>query len=888
MPPDDQFDLDAAIDAAKGAGTGAKNAVDNFDLDAAIANARHQIEENSGWDDRPAADPNRKFVADSELHNPLRPEVGSEGDLPWYRQLVTEPIRRNFTPNASERASDEQGFQQHLADVNAQAPAFDEAVSRATSSPAEFAKTLGRGAVGLGGQYGGAALGFAPATSPVTRTVLGAVGGGIAGGTEALARGASLDEATDSALDSATVGLAATGLGEAAGHLGPKVGGPMKERANVKLASQTYPREDIKRARARYGEPGVAKLGQSVRDEGISKPTGIMDYFEGANPRRYSKNASDALVKAGPALESAEHNILDAPIPGDQTVRDLTVDIDPLRNEMEQHARNLEAGRAKPSGPRAYREISERVLSDPKPRVEDSPTNYSEEPVSPESQSLGPQTPSPPVNQLPREPGVPAPEENLLSSEPAGPIEGNVQPPSAPVDTGSIPLPKESGPMQFENQSRPRAWSTGMADMETSPMPPDMSFEGTPRNPARDAGAVSSMMGPPPATNALDEGMIGLPPARDPNALPLPQGEVTRPEGTTSPLGVEPAPNYWRHEPADFLDTAASTAEVQKQPPQHEDLLPAPGAIEPSPRLAKDGPSPDLQLDTPPPDFHVQQNIPWQPLDLETPRDQSKAPYRPENQRLGPIQRGSEEIPPIMPGPGESAPWSPLKSWPNTGEIEVPKELPKTGGYTIGDLWHMRKTQDAELKSSAFGAQRLNQPDNYAEDAQKDLVQGARGLLRRSVDSAVEQGFVKPEDAASLRAANKTFSTIAKVSPHVADQVTTLDNAKPNKSESQFGATKAAATGLLGRMGGVNSMYGMGDKLERAGGAAAHAAELARQASGLGYFNQQQHPEIEQAKRDNPQAPKDTILSKANDAMKESLMGSWYNTLVDKASGLFQ
>jgi hypothetical protein len=247
------------------------------------------------------------------------------------------------------------------------------------------------------------------------------------------------------------------------------------------------------------------------------------------------------------------------------------------------------------------------------------------------------------------------------------------------------------------------------------------------------------------------------------------------------------------------------------------------------------------------------------------------------------------------PGSANAAqPASPVNRAPSppSEQLGLPLEEHPRTGYTLRELVDSTRRAGKEASPSFHGGSKLNKAPTYATEAQSELYQAGKKLVNSEFDKSIEHGYADPSDVATRRSANTKFSTLATVAPNVAKQANQANRAAARPASGNdtiFGAQKRIAHGLLDRAtGGVNSQYAIGQGLEGVGTAAEAGSQLARLGAGLGWTNpDQEHPEMAKVVSENPQAPKAAVEAKTNDKMKQSLMGSWYTSLVDTAKGLF-
>jgi len=241
---------------------------------------------------------------------------------------------------------------------------------------------------------------------------------------------------------------------------------------------------------------------------------------------------------------------------------------------------------------------------------------------------------------------------------------------------------------------------------------------------------------------------------------------------------------------------------------------------------------------------------------------------------------GNYEPPGFAGNPRPSTPQAPLA--PEPTQLNLPLEEHPRTGYTLSELVDSTRRAGKEASSSFHGASKLNKSPTYTTEAQNDLYQAGKKLVNTEFDKAIEHGYADPSDVAGRAAANKKFSTLATIAPNVAKKANQFKRAemKPaSKSDSFFGTSKGMLSDAKDRLLGVNSQYAIGRGVEGAGEVSGAAAELTRAASGLGWFNQNHHPEIARAQQENPDAPKAAVEQKANDDMKAQLQKTWYNVL---------
>jgi hypothetical protein len=200
-------------------------------------------------------------------------------------------------------------------------------------------------------------------------------------------------------------------------------------------------------------------------------------------------------------------------------------------------------------------------------------------------------------------------------------------------------------------------------------------------------------------------------------------------------------------------------------------------------------------------------------------------------------------------------------------------------GFTTEQLMAMRRELGNQTRN--FQGRPLNKTEGDMNAATRDAWKGAGDALTGALDKHVEAGNLTPDVVDSYRDANKTFSTIADVNKNLASR-TNQDFKTPSSTgnETMLGSGYKATERAKQRVLGLNAQYGIGQGLEAAGNAAQAGSDLARMGAGLGWNqNRQDHPEITKAQQDNPQAPKAEVEQKANDSMKDKLMGAWYNVL---------
>jgi len=518
MPPDD--DLDSLIAQSKqkleaGAGA-AKEAVTDAgdDLDALIAKSRAKMESALPYNDSP------------------KPESH------WYDM---------FTPSTDEQ------WAQSVDAAGKGAEQLGAQVGDIQSSPGNVAKFAGRTAAGLGGQYLGGALGTAPVTSaarvalplaestiarapallgalsrgvnvaaPAARVGLGAAGGGISAGTDAFAHGAPVLPATGAGM---AFGAGLTGAGEALAGMGRGAQGS----SNRKLAERALSSPELADVRAEGGSAGVKKAGQELRDLGVTKSRGLLDFFRGNTPERMSENSLDILNNARKELDRAGSAVTDAPArdvsvisndPDPVTVGQAPVDVSPVSRRLHSQADAFDYAK-NPDKAQTYRNLATELTTPAKPQA--PRPNASFEPVALESRA--PETPDAPVSQVPLESRLPEQpiDPAALSSEPTGPIERNAPPMSSQPMDNLLDLPPPTGPGEIDTTSH--LANTYRASSPTVSSEPILDLEptGRVRNPAMEAGAGDANMSPSP----YEDLMSGMPEPqmRRPEALPVPANE---------------------------------------------------------------------------------------------------------------------------------------------------------------------------------------------------------------------------------------------------------------------------------------------------------------------------------------------------------------------------
>jgi hypothetical protein len=225
-------------------------------------------------------------------------------------------------------------------------------------------------------------------------------------------------------------------------------------------------------------------------------------------------------------------------------------------------------------------------------------------------------------------------------------------------------------------------------------------------------------------------------------------------------------------------------------------------------------------------------------------------------------------------------------SYPPTPSTSAPVNTDPQ--YSLNELRHTRKELGNSIAN--FRGRELNMRDNDVNAANLDAWKGSGDAEWNALVKHMESGSVDPADVAAYRHANKTFSSVADVNKNLAG-ATNRDYKSPVvKGDETITGGGLKAVGALANKSllGVNAQYGIGQGLEGLGKVADAGSQLARAGAGLGWFGKdKEHPEMAKVARENPQAPKAEVESKTNDKMKQSLMGSWYTSLVDTAKGLF-
>jgi len=829
----------------------------------------------------------------------------------WYEAFShpIDTIKRAFTP-----LSDEE-WQQKVEATRVPGEQMRAEVERIQSSPWELAKFAGRSALGLGGQYAAGALGFAPgaaAATPLARTGLGAGAGAIESGTDALAHGATLPQAAGEAVRG---GLFGGGL-EGVHTVSSALGGAAKGSANRKLAERSLSSAELNDLRAEGGGAAVQRTGQELRDLGVTKPRGWGDRIRGNSPERMSENSLDILNNARKELDRSSEALTSAPArdtfqltseanPKPLTVGQAPVDVSPINARLHGQANALDYAK-NPDKAQVYRNLAAE-LTTPAPVREPAP-NASFEPVGAESQprlrkSEGPRAPDsleslPLESRMPEQPADPA----VLSSEPTGPIESNAPPVSSPLpdDGNLLDLPAPTGPGEIDTTSHlARPYETSQTPVSSEPL---LDLEPPPSRMMK-PGAIDANMSEQPVDTYQG---VATKPAGRPLDLPADDGAnllLTPPDhAISSPYNVDAAPvdqSYW---PAPY----EMSRNEPLMPPQDAPLPPASKTVlEPTPRFKGDSRAPGLELDQPRQDFQPDNllaptalypdNPPLPQGELAPPGMSRRAPI------VGPIQRTPDskltgarptsanlaqgEAPPLDVS-GISPTSAPIESGFSPQTPRPPTPTDPSTGFTLEQLMAMRRELGNQTRN--FQGRPLNKVEGDMGAATRDAWKGTGDAITGALDKHIEAGNLTPDIVNSYRDANKTFSTIADVNKNLATR-TNQDFKTPSSttgSESFLGGGLKATERAKERMLGLNAQYGIGSAIEGVGNAAQAGSELARAASGLGWFaDNNKHPQVAQAAAENPQAPKAAVEAKANDSMKDQLMGAWYNVF-NKAKSL--
>jgi hypothetical protein len=399
---------------------------------------------------------------------------------------------------------------------------------------------------------------------------------------------------------------------------------------------------------------------------------------------------------------------------------------------------------------------------------------------------------------------------------------------------------------------------------------------------------------------------VATKPAGRPLDLPADDGSnllLTPPDhAISSPYNVDAAPvdqSYW---PAPY----EMSRNEPLMPPQDAPLPPARQTVlEPTPRFKGDSRAPGLELDQPRQDFQPDNllaptalypdNPPLPQGELAPPGMSRRAPI------VGPIQRNDlskltgarptsanlaqGEAPPLDVS-GISPTSAPIESGfsPQTPRPPTPPD-PSTG-FTLEQLMATRRELGNQTRN--FQGRPLNKVEGDMGAATRDAWKGTGDAITGALDKHIEAGNLTPDIVNSYRDANKTFSTIADVNKNLATRTNQAFKTPSSTtgSESFLGGGLKATERAKERMLGLNAQYGIGSAIEDVGNAAQAGSDLARAASGLGWFaDNNKHPQVAQAAAENPGAPKAEVEAKANDSMKDQLMGAWYNVF-NKAKSL--
>jgi hypothetical protein len=875
------------------------------DLDSLIAQSKQKLE--GGVSD--AGDDLDSLIAQSSAK--LASAVPNVQEPSWYGSLAhpIDSLKHMFTPLTDEEwkakvEATKQPGEQMRAEVE-----------RIQSSPWELAKFAGRSALGLGGQYAGGALGFSPAAagaSPLVRTGIGAAAGGIQGGTDALAHGASIPEAVGDAVGGALFG---GGL-DAAHAVASGLGGAAKGAANRKLAERALSPAELNDVRAEGGSAGVKQAGQELRDLGVTKPRGILDFFRGNTPERMSENSLDILNNARTELDRSTKAITQAPArdvaqytseyaPDAVTVGQAPVDVSPINTKLHGQANAFDYAK-NPDKAKVYRDLAAE-LTTPTPAREPAP-NASFEPVGAESQPRlrkrqGPRAPDNMSSGLPLESGLPeTPDPAALSSEPTGPLEFAEPPMSSQAmdNANALDVPPPTGPGEIDTTSHlKRPYETSQSNVSSEPL---LDLEPPPSR-LQKPGAIDANMSEQPVDTYQG---VATKPAGRPLDMPPDNGEnllLTAPDhAISSPYNVDAPPvdqSYWPH-PYEI------SRNEPPMPPQEAGLPPALRTVlEPAPRFKGDAqPSGRLDLDQPRQDIEPDNLLAPTALYPDNPPLPSgeMAPLGMSRRApiVGPIvHTGTEQGPRPMTGrlalgstdpldvsglSPTSAPMDPGR-FPTTPRPMTPAD-PSTG-FTLEQLMAMRRELGNQTRN--FVGRPLNKIEGDMGAATRDAWKGAGDALTGALGGHVESGNITPDIVDAYRGANKTFSTIADVNKNLASR-TNQDFKTPSGiqgNESFLGGGMKATAGAAQKMTGLNAQYGLGQGLEGAGNVAQAGSDLARMGAGLGWNSSNAHSEIDKAREENPSAPKAAIEQKANDDMKTTLQKAWYNAF-DTAKSMFQ
>ena len=777
-------------------------------------------------------------------------------------------------------------------------------------------RELGPGAGMLMGGPEVGELWMNPLATKAARAGLGGLAGGVTGGAHALASGQSVGDAARTAGGDALMGAGVSGALDLVGSGLSRTGQKTQGAANRKLAERALSSAELNDVRAEGGGQAVSQAGQNLRDLGLTKARGLLDYFRGNTPERMSENSVGILDNARKELDRSTKAITSAPArdvsvmsndPKPVTVGQAPVDVSPINDKLHGQADALDYAK-NPDKAKTYRNLASELTTPAQPRAPRPNASY--EPVA---ESRAPETPDAPVSQLPLESRMPEqpPDPGALSSEPTGPIEHNAPPMSSqPVDDGNLLDIPPAGPADnFDHRANtyrantPEVDKTPILDLEPPPSTRNLDPSSQDlTSPFKDLGPKS----PEPQTrpfwnpiempndnafNLLGHDMQNLP-ARTAGPSVGRFGEVP-----PAPGNIEADTSYW---PAPY----EMSRNEPPMPPQEAGLPPARSTVlEHTPRFQGNSPGPGLELDQPRQDFQPDNllaptalypdNPPLPQGELAPPGMSRRAPIVGPITHTGTAQGSRPPASDLAPGPAEPLDVPETSPGPiDTGRFpETPRPMtpadPSTG-FTTEQLMAMRRELGNQTRN--FQGRPLNKTEGDMNAATRDAWKGAGDALTGALDKHVEAGNLTPDVVDSYRDANKTFSTIADVNKNLASR-TNQDFKTPSDttgSESIIGSGMKATERAKQRVLGLNAQYGIGQGLEAAGNAAQAGSDLARMGAGLGWNqNRQDHPEIAKAQQDHPQAPKAEVEQKANDSMKDKLMGAWYNAF-DTAKSMFQ
>jgi hypothetical protein len=771
-------------------------------------------------------------------------------------------------------------------------------------------RELGPGAGMLMGGPEVGELWMNPLATKAARAGLGGLAGGVTGGAHALASGQSVGDAARTAGGDALMGAGVSGALDLVGSGLSRTGQKTQGAANRKLAERALSSGELNDVRAGGGGQAVSQAGQELRDLGVTKARGLLDYFRGNTPERMSENSVGILDNARKELDRSTKAITSAPArdvaqytseyaPDAVTVGQAPVDVSPINDKLHGQADALDYAK-NPDKAKTYRNLASELTTPAQPRAPRPNASY--EPVA---ESRAPETPDAPVSQLPLESRMPEqpPDPGALSSEPVdAPIEHNAPPMSSqPVDDGNLLDIPPAGPADnFDHRANtyrantPEVDKTPILDLEPPPSTRNLDPSSQDlTSPFKDLGPKS----PEPQTrpfwnpiempndnafNLLGHDMQNLP-ARTAGPSVGRFGEVP-----PAPGKIEADTSYW---PAPY----EMSRNEPPMPPQEAGLPPARSTVlEHTPRFQGNSPGPGLELDQPRQDFQPDNLLaptalypdnPPPPQGEMAPLGMSRrAPIVGPIQHTGTAQGSRPPASDLAPGPAEPLDVPETSPGPiDTGRFpETPRPMtpadPSTG-FTTEQLMAMRRELGNQTRN--FQGRPLNKTEGDMNAATRDAWKGAGDALTGALDKHVEAGNLTPDVVDSYRDANKTFSTIADVNKNLASR-TNQDFKTPSSTgnETMLGSGYKATERAKQRVLGLNAQYGIGQGLEAAGNAAQAGSDLARMGAGLGWNqNRQDHPEITKAQQDNPQAPKAEVEQKANDSMKDKLMGAWYNVL---------